>query len=315
MSALKAERPVTYEEAVTKHFLAQYVRAREGWLPPAAEANFRQVSIMSTPAEQQRWADAFRPANPQSPQVVYGSAARRRSPSAPSASSATGVANVRFRRTVRLGQQVTESDWIATVAFTYTKAPMSEGRPPAQSRSASRSPATAPTRRWCDEPLRRRRAGGSCPRGRPSAQALDAPGPDRPTRGSRSSTTTHGRWSRSRGVFRTATQILLGEDETILHVARRGHHRLGRRRREEHPLRQAQGGARPDQSDRHHPAGPAGGTPLHLRAVDRAAAPSARSTADTVFGLRFRYPADEKRARERGAVGGGRRPRARGCWS
>ena len=67
VSALKSGAPLSYDEAVTKHFLAQYVRAREGWLAPAAEANFRQVSIMSTPAEQARWADAFRPINPASP--------------------------------------------------------------------------------------------------------------------------------------------------------------------------------------------------------------------------------------------------------
>ncbi|MGE5564986.1 MAG: virB8 family protein [Parcubacteria group bacterium] len=127
MSALKAERPVTYEEAVTKHFLAQYVRAREGWLAPAAEANFRQVSIMSTPAEQQRWADAYRPANPQSPQVLYGFAGEAQVAIRAVSFVSDGVANVRFRRTVRVGQQVTESDWIATVAFAYTKAPMAEG--------------------------------------------------------------------------------------------------------------------------------------------------------------------------------------------
>lgn len=127
MSALKAERPVTYEEAVTKHFLAQYVRAREGWLAPAAEANFGQVSIMSTPAEQQRWADAYRPANPQSPQVLYGSAGEAQVAIRAVSFVSDGVANVRFRRTVRVGQQVTESDWIATVAFAYTKAPMAEG--------------------------------------------------------------------------------------------------------------------------------------------------------------------------------------------
>lgn len=130
MTALKSERPVTYDEAVTKHFLAQYVRARESWLAPAAEANFRQVSIMSTPAEQQRWGDAFRPANPQSPQVLYGQAGEAqvdiRAIAFVSESSSGGVANVRFHRVVRLGQQATESDWIATVAYTYTKAPMAE---------------------------------------------------------------------------------------------------------------------------------------------------------------------------------------------
>ena len=127
MTALTSEKPLAYDEAVTKHFLAQYIRAREGWLAPAAEANFRQVSIMSTPAEQQRWADAFRPANPQSPQVIYGPAGEAQVAIRAVSFVADGVANIRFHRTVRMSQQITESDWIATVAFAYTKAPMAEG--------------------------------------------------------------------------------------------------------------------------------------------------------------------------------------------
>jgi type IV secretion system protein VirB8 len=126
MTALKSEKPLSYDEAVTKHFLAQYVRAREGWLAPAAEANFRQVSIMSTPAEQQRWGDAFRSTNLLSPQVVYGQAGEAQVDIRAISFVADGVASVRFHRTVREGPQVAESDWIATVAFTYTKAPMAE---------------------------------------------------------------------------------------------------------------------------------------------------------------------------------------------
>ncbi|WP_372784798.1 virB8 family protein [Phenylobacterium sp.] len=127
VSALKRGKPVTYDEAVTKHFLAQYVRVREGWLAPAAEANFRQVSIMSTPAEQERWADIFRPANPTSPQVVYGPTGEAQVEIRAVSFVSQGVADVRFHRTVRQSSQVTESDWIATVAFAYTKAPMAEG--------------------------------------------------------------------------------------------------------------------------------------------------------------------------------------------
>ena len=126
MTALRSEKPLSYDEAVTKHFLAQYVRAREGWLAPAAEANFRQVSIMSTPAEQQRWGDVFRPANPQSPQVFYGPTAEAQIDIRAVSFVSDGVANVRFHRIVRQSQQVTESDWIATVAYSYTKAPMGE---------------------------------------------------------------------------------------------------------------------------------------------------------------------------------------------
>jgi type IV secretion system protein VirB8 len=126
MTGLRAGKDLTYEEAVTKSFLATYVRARETWLPPAAEANFRQVSIMSTPDEQQRWASYFRPANPASPQVAYGAAAEAQVAVRAITFVAPKVASVRFHRTLRQGSQVTDSDWIATLAFTYAKAPMSE---------------------------------------------------------------------------------------------------------------------------------------------------------------------------------------------
>lgn len=118
--------PARYDEAVSKYFLAQYVRAREGYLDPAAEDAFRLVSILSGPAEQRRWADLYRGSNPQSPQNLYGPDGE-----AVIAIRAIGfindeVANVRFRRTVRQARQTVESDWIATIAFSYTRAPMTE---------------------------------------------------------------------------------------------------------------------------------------------------------------------------------------------
>lgn len=126
MTGLTGERGVTYNEAVSKSFLAQYVRAREGYLPPAAQENFQFVTILSTPDEQQRWADLYRATNPQSPQVLVG----------PDGSATVTirnitfindkVANVRFSKTVRLGQEVKVTDWIATLTFAYTKAPMLE---------------------------------------------------------------------------------------------------------------------------------------------------------------------------------------------
>jgi len=126
MTGLTGERGVTYNEAVSKSFLAQYVRAREGYLPPAAQENFQFVTILSTPDEQQRWADLYRATNPQSPQILVG----------PDGSTTVTirnitfindkVANVRFSKTVRLGQEVKVTDWIATLTFAYTKAPMLE---------------------------------------------------------------------------------------------------------------------------------------------------------------------------------------------
>jgi type IV secretion system protein VirB8 len=126
MTGLKGADRVTYEEAVSKYFLGLYVRAREGWLPPAAEQNFRQVSILSTPAEQQRWAEEFRPANPQSPQVLWGPNAESQVDVRSISFVSPNVATVRFHRVLRQGVQVVESDWVATLAFSYTKAPMLE---------------------------------------------------------------------------------------------------------------------------------------------------------------------------------------------
>lgn len=126
MTALAGPERLTYDEAVSKYFLGQYVRAREGWLPQAAEANFRQVSIMSTPAEQQRWAEAFRPANPASPQVALGPAAEADVEIRAISFVSPQVASVRFRKVVRRGAQATSGDWIATIAFAYAKAPMAE---------------------------------------------------------------------------------------------------------------------------------------------------------------------------------------------
>ena len=126
VTALKGPDRLTYDEAVSKYFLAQYVRARETWLPQAAEANFRQVSIMSTPAEQQRWADAFRPANPASPQSALGPTGEADVEIRAISFVNRQVANVRFRRTIRQAGQSSQGDWIATVAFAYTRAPMAE---------------------------------------------------------------------------------------------------------------------------------------------------------------------------------------------
>jgi type IV secretion system protein VirB8 len=126
MTALRGPQRLAYDEAVSKYFLGLYVRARETWLPQAAEANFGQVSIMSTPAEQQRWAGAFRPANPTSPQVTLGAAAQADVEIRAISFVNPQVANVRFRKLIRRGPQTASGDWIATVAFAYTEAPMAE---------------------------------------------------------------------------------------------------------------------------------------------------------------------------------------------
>lgn len=126
MTAVKSTQPLTYEEAVTKHFLAQYVRAREGWWAQTAQADFSQAAIMSSPSEQRRLAATMDASNPQSPQVKWGPEASAEIEIRAISFINDQVAAIRFRRHVRQPGVLTQSDWIATAAFGYSRAPMSE---------------------------------------------------------------------------------------------------------------------------------------------------------------------------------------------
>ena len=59
-------------EAETRFFLWQYVRLREEFSAPEAEASFDAVLLMSAPDVQQHYAEAFKGTNPQSPQNLLG---------------------------------------------------------------------------------------------------------------------------------------------------------------------------------------------------------------------------------------------------
>lgn len=123
----KNKKPVAYDEAVTKYFLANYVRVRESWNPRSAQEDFNAVAILSATPEQQRYNDLSMPSNPKSPRAVLGengfAAARVTNISFIN----NRVANVRFTRTIQTQTEATSTDWIATVTFGYTNAPMSEG--------------------------------------------------------------------------------------------------------------------------------------------------------------------------------------------
>lgn len=96
------------------------------------------------------------------------------------------------------------------------------------------------------------------------------------------------------GVFRTATQILFGEEEAIKHVAvgdatgwdvaAEGNILFVKPKAPRSPTNLLVTTSRP------------GGTRHYTFELATRAGSSARGTADTVFGLRFRYPQDEKAA-------------------
>jgi type IV secretion system protein VirB8 len=115
----------TYDEAVTKYFAARYVRARESYVWSEAEENFRTVSLLSTQAEQQRFAALYRGSNPESPQSIYGRTATARISIVSISLINPHVVSVRYIRTVTRGEDVRTTHWVATLTFAYVNAPMS----------------------------------------------------------------------------------------------------------------------------------------------------------------------------------------------
>lgn len=115
----------TYDEAVTKYFAAKYVRAREGYVSSEAEENFRTVALLSTQPEQARFAGAYRGSNPDSPQNIYGRSATSRVNIVSISLINATVASVRYMRTVKRGDDLHTTHWVATLTFSYVNAPMS----------------------------------------------------------------------------------------------------------------------------------------------------------------------------------------------
>lgn len=126
------------------------------------------------------------------------------------------------------------------------------------------------------------------------ASALDTPksGPSDP----RIKVVDYDPWAvvKITGVFRTATQILLGADETILHVAV-GDATGWDVAAEKNILFVKPKAARPP-TNLIVTTSRGGETRNYTFELSTRAGSSARNTPDTVFGLRFRYPQDEKAA-------------------
>lgn len=120
------EGPVRYEEAISRYFIAAYVRAREAYLPAAAETAYRTVALMSAPDEQRRFAALWRGSNPDSPQNQLGQNGQADVEIRSISFVAPDVAQVRFERRTRMTSGEQRETFLATLAFAYSAAPMRE---------------------------------------------------------------------------------------------------------------------------------------------------------------------------------------------
>ena len=127
VTALKGPQPRTYEDAVNRYFISQYVRLREGCINDAARENAYAVMLMSEPAESSRYLSGVESNNKNAPSNIYGDkgyvsiAIRTISFLSPT------VAQVRFTKIITFGQNTpVAQNWNAIMTFKYTTAPEHE---------------------------------------------------------------------------------------------------------------------------------------------------------------------------------------------
>lgn len=123
---LRGDKSITYDEAIRKYFLADYVRAREGWIPQAREEFFRKVLALSTREEEARWTAFYKKDNPDSPQNQFTANDAVFVAIRSVAFISPNVAQVRFVKRLERDQQAIETPAIATITFDVLSKPETE---------------------------------------------------------------------------------------------------------------------------------------------------------------------------------------------
>ncbi len=125
-ASMSGDRQITYNEAVAKYFLADYVRNREGWIPQARQEFFEGVLAMSSRDEQARWTAFYSKDNPKSPQAVFTDLDTVFVAIKSVTFVSKNVAQVRFTKTLQRGTSSTDTPAIATVTYDTTDTPTTE---------------------------------------------------------------------------------------------------------------------------------------------------------------------------------------------
>ncbi len=125
-ASMSGNRAITYDEAVAKYFLADYVRNREGWIPQARKEFFEGVLAMSSRDEQARWTAFYSKDNPKSPQSVFTDLDTVFIAIKSVTLVSKNVAQIRFTKTLQHGSISTDTPAIATVTYDTTDTPTTE---------------------------------------------------------------------------------------------------------------------------------------------------------------------------------------------
>lgn len=125
-SSMTGDKQITYNEAVAKYFLADYVCNREGWIPQARQEFFDGVLAMSSRDEQARWTAFYSKDNPKSPQSVFTDLDTVFVAIKSVTFVSKNVAQIRFTKTLQRGTSATDTPAIATITYDTTDTPTTE---------------------------------------------------------------------------------------------------------------------------------------------------------------------------------------------
>jgi type IV secretion system protein VirB8 len=124
---MRGTNPMTYDVAVKRYFLSQYVKDREGWIPLAENELIHAVLLMSADEEKQRFTEFFSRTNPGSPQILFKDTPMASVDIKSISFINDNVAEVHYARTVysHVGQAMVSS-YVATLTYTITNRPQLE---------------------------------------------------------------------------------------------------------------------------------------------------------------------------------------------
>ena len=120
------QHTITYNEAIDKYFLAQYVRYCESYSADTVYPDYQSCVALSSPEVGKAEFAAISPSNPKSPTKLYGERGRVEIDVNSISFLSQGMAQVRYTRQVITGNGRDDSQWIATVVYTYLNPPTDE---------------------------------------------------------------------------------------------------------------------------------------------------------------------------------------------
>lgn len=119
---------LTADAALTRSFLVQYVIARESFDAATLQSNYHKVGLWSVDEARDRYLAQMRSSNPASrlASLPAGATIDVKVRSISSLNASTAFVRFTTSQTNRGGGQQVAQNWIATIRYQYTDAPMSE---------------------------------------------------------------------------------------------------------------------------------------------------------------------------------------------